>query len=188
MQQQGSRNRSKAHPVLREMPLDQLQRVLADHRAWLDSGWAKRQKSRPFACAAAGRLAVERRSSRGGSQSCQSARRGSGSRSLAWRQSAACEHGSCLAVAGQPARCRSRLRRPPKSQAGPRRSFGCQSAQRRSHRSLTLGSTVVGSSARACNRDYRRAVEERASRLNFDGSSANGYAQNGRLLMRRHSL
>ena len=37
MRQHGSRNRSKAHPALREMPLDQLARVLADHRAWLDS-------------------------------------------------------------------------------------------------------------------------------------------------------
>src|SRR5260370_33644484 len=37
MQQRGSRNRSKARPVLREMPLDQLQRVLADHRAWVES-------------------------------------------------------------------------------------------------------------------------------------------------------
>jgi uncharacterized protein YjbI with pentapeptide repeats len=37
MQQRESRNHSKAHPVFREMPLDLLQGVLADHRAWLDS-------------------------------------------------------------------------------------------------------------------------------------------------------
>jgi uncharacterized protein YjbI with pentapeptide repeats len=37
MQQQGSRNRSKAHPVLRELPLDKLRQVLTEHRAWLDS-------------------------------------------------------------------------------------------------------------------------------------------------------
>jgi uncharacterized protein YjbI with pentapeptide repeats len=37
VQQRGSRDRSKAHPVLREVPLDQLQGVLAEHRAWVDS-------------------------------------------------------------------------------------------------------------------------------------------------------
>jgi hypothetical protein len=37
VQQRGSRDRSKAHPVLREVPLDQLQGVLAEHRAWMDS-------------------------------------------------------------------------------------------------------------------------------------------------------
>jgi hypothetical protein len=37
VQQRGSRDRSKAHPVLREVPLDQLQGVLAEHRAWLDT-------------------------------------------------------------------------------------------------------------------------------------------------------
>jgi len=37
VQQRGSRDRSKAHPVLREVPLDQLPGVLAEHRAWVDS-------------------------------------------------------------------------------------------------------------------------------------------------------
>jgi uncharacterized protein YjbI with pentapeptide repeats len=37
MQQQGSRNRSKAHPIIRELPLDQLKQVLTEHLAWLDS-------------------------------------------------------------------------------------------------------------------------------------------------------
>jgi hypothetical protein len=37
MQQRESSNRAKAHPAVREMPPDLLQRVLADHRAWLDS-------------------------------------------------------------------------------------------------------------------------------------------------------
>jgi uncharacterized protein YjbI with pentapeptide repeats len=37
MQQRESSNRAKAHPALREMPQDLLQRVLADHRTWLDS-------------------------------------------------------------------------------------------------------------------------------------------------------
>ncbi len=41
MQQRGSRD----HPVLREMSLDQLQGVLADHRAWLDSGGQSGKKA-----------------------------------------------------------------------------------------------------------------------------------------------
>ena len=45
MQQQGSRKRAKAHPVLREIPLDQLKRVLAEHRAWLDSDGQSGEKA-----------------------------------------------------------------------------------------------------------------------------------------------
>jgi uncharacterized protein YjbI with pentapeptide repeats len=37
MQQEESRDHSSTHPVLREMSLDQLQGVLAEHRAWVDS-------------------------------------------------------------------------------------------------------------------------------------------------------
>jgi uncharacterized protein YjbI with pentapeptide repeats len=37
MQQRESRDRSKAHPAPREMSLDQLQVVLGEHRAWVDS-------------------------------------------------------------------------------------------------------------------------------------------------------
>jgi (1->4)-alpha-D-glucan 1-alpha-D-glucosylmutase len=37
MQQEVSRDRSSAHPVPREMSLEQLQGVLAEHRAWVDS-------------------------------------------------------------------------------------------------------------------------------------------------------
>ena len=37
MQQRGSKNRSKARPVLRELALDQLKQILTDHLAWLDS-------------------------------------------------------------------------------------------------------------------------------------------------------
>ena len=45
MQQQGSRNRSKAHPIIRELPLDQLKRVLTEHRAWLDSDGKSGEKA-----------------------------------------------------------------------------------------------------------------------------------------------
>jgi uncharacterized protein YjbI with pentapeptide repeats len=37
VKQQRSGNRTKARPKLQEFPLDQLHRVLADHRAWMDS-------------------------------------------------------------------------------------------------------------------------------------------------------
>src|SRR5271163_2442202 len=81
-------------------PRDRHLQAIAEHgrMGWQKASgyglrWAKRRKSRPFACAAAGRLTVERRSSRGRHQLCQSARRGYGSCSLAWRQSAACKNG-----------------------------------------------------------------------------------------------
>jgi uncharacterized protein YjbI with pentapeptide repeats len=45
MWQQGSRNLSKAHPIIRELPLDQLKRVLTDHCAWLDSGGKSGEKA-----------------------------------------------------------------------------------------------------------------------------------------------
>jgi uncharacterized protein YjbI with pentapeptide repeats len=45
MQQHRSKNRSKARPALRELPLDQPQRVFADHRAWLDSDGQSGEKT-----------------------------------------------------------------------------------------------------------------------------------------------
>ena len=37
IEQRGSKNRSEARPVLRELPLDELKQVLTNHRTWLDS-------------------------------------------------------------------------------------------------------------------------------------------------------
>ena len=143
------------------------QGVLADHRAWLDSDGQSGEKADLSHAQLQGlsmwsadlREADLSHASLQGANLDHARLRGANLRHA--------NIGSCLAVAGQPAQCRSRATPASKSQTGPRRSFGCQSAQRRSHRSLTLGNTVVGSSARACSRDYRRAAEERASRLNF---------------------
>ena len=45
MQQQVSRHRSTAHPIIRELPLRQLKRVLTEHRAWLDSDGKSGEKA-----------------------------------------------------------------------------------------------------------------------------------------------
>jgi hypothetical protein len=45
MQQRGSRNRSEARPAFRELALDQLQQVLTEHRAWLDSDGQSGEKA-----------------------------------------------------------------------------------------------------------------------------------------------
>jgi hypothetical protein len=173
MQQQGSRNRSKAHPIIRELPLDQLKRVLSEHRAWLDSDGKSGEKA-----------GLSRAQLQG--LSLWSADLREADLSYANLQARlwitlACAAPTCGMQRWKVPRCGGLIcgmqisaTPPPASKAGPRRSFGCQSAQRPSHRSLTLGSAVVESSVRECNRDYRRTVEERASRPNVDGPPCRG--------------
>jgi len=138
MQQQGSRNRSKAHPIIRELPLDQLKRVLTEHRAWLDSDGKSGEKA-----------GLSRAQLQG--LSLWSADLREADLSYANLQgrlwiTLACAAPTCGMQRWKVPCCGGLIcgmqisaTPPPASKVGPRRSFGCQSAQRRSHRSLTLG-------------------------------------------------
>ena len=144
MQQRGSKNRSTAHPVLRELPLDQLKQVLTDHRAWLDSDGQSGEKADLSHAQLQG---VSLWSADLREADLSYANLQGVDMDHARLRGANLRHAKMEAASLWQANLRDadlELRRPPKSQAGPRRSFGCQSEQRRSHRSVIWGAQLTG--------------------------------------------